>query len=859
MKKHNLVHFISILLIFCFTLGMTYTSAAKKESEDFTEFTCDKGISDLDYQSDREMLGDMQLVCQKGDFRFYFDPSSLFFAIENVTTGDIFSSNPYNAASSQSNQKALYSQLGISYGKNTDKVTSTMWSYDDCVKLSQFKAYKSKDGVKVVYSVGKDSSASVLPEVLSEKTFNKILDTLSGLAATQTKFLYSEYKKGDTLPKGFEDISFDTKVYIINQNLAPNEKERLEQNFANAKFSADDLKKEYSLLKFKADLSDSPNFKITVYYKLTQNGLSVRVPAKEIKFNKSLYYLLDISLLRYFGSQSYNGNDGFILIPDGSGAIVKFSENASGVSQIKNELYGTDYGITLPKEPSTVKAWHLPVFGMSNGNSAFLGIVEDGSGLTSLCFDVNGGIGSFYTAYPILTYAKSEAITTEAKVYSAYSTNNTLKIDENAYTGDYKVSYNLLCGNDIGYFDMARTLKNHYFNGDNGYTQKNIELAVQTIGAIKYPSTVLGVSYEATGKITSFAQNKEILQKLNDSGIKDLDLYLSAWRCGGFDNQVLNRFDPEKELGGKKDLQQLFGFCDKKDIGIYADITFAFAVKDRLFDNFSATHDSVKLLTSKIGGKMTVRPDLGEYDRDTFVYALSPVKYKNYLNKFVSKASKNKISSFAVNDTGMSLNSTFKKNSAINREQALNLVCEALKGVSQKAKLSFSGANDYILNYASRLTDIPVCDSSLKGVSYDIPFVQLVCYGNIPYSSCELNSESNIRYALLKCISAISSPKFVIGMENMDKIKLSKYTQYNSIAFNTRLDDLTSAYEYVFGAFKSVIGEKLVNHTTLSDGIARLEYSNGVSIYVNATNNDYSKDNIFVPAMDYKVFEKEEG
>ena len=288
MDKKYFAKIISLLLVICCVFSgcaeifLAPTHNKMKELS-YTAFNCESGITDLNYQSSTDMISDMQLICNKGDFEFYFDPSSLFFAVKSVSTGKIFTSNPYNASSSATNTSALHSQLSLNYGNNIDKVTSTLWSYDDCVKLNQFKVFKNESGVKVAYSIGKDAAASILPEILSEKTFNNILESLSGLAATQTKFLYTEYKNGSELPEKFKNISVDGSVYIINQNLSVSEKERLENNFEQAEFSLDDLKYEYAKLNYSASFTSTPNFKINVYYTLTEKGLSVTIPADEIQ------------------------------------------------------------------------------------------------------------------------------------------------------------------------------------------------------------------------------------------------------------------------------------------------------------------------------------------------------------------------------------------------------------------------------------------------------------------------------------------------------------------------------------------------------------------------------------------------
>lgn len=850
------------LRLICLILGLSLAFASfpaqaksKKAQEAFSAFTASGGITELNYSEPSLMLKDMQLVCIKGDFEFYFDPNSLFFGIKSISTGKIFTSNPYNAAASSlyngNTAKALNSQLILNYTPITNQKNSSMWSYDDCVALSQFEVFRSENGVKVIYSMGKEAGSSILPEIIGKAAFESITQNLSGFAATQIKFLYTEYPADKELPEGFESIKRSDSVFILNQNLTDTEKTRLEGYIKDSGFSAKDLEKEYSALGFSGGASKAPNFKVTVIYTLTEKGLTVTVPADEIEFDTESYYLLDIQLLKYFGSESNDGS-GFVFLPDGSGAVTEFSEKQNSVSQIRNELYGTDYGITLPETPSETKPWYLPVFGISNGDLGLLGIIDDGSGLATLSYDIAGGLGSFYTASPILTYAKSETVTTEAKVYSAYSTSNTVKFDENRYTGDYKINYFPLTGDSVSYYDMALICREHYFPEGAESVQSTLPLGIETLGAVNYPSTFLGFSYTATAAVTTFEQNIDMIEKLKNSGVEELSVSLSGWRKDGLDSSALTAFDPESKLGGKKDIKKLFEYGSSNGIPISADISFAFAVTDRLFDGFSATSDTVRLLTSKLGGKMAVRPDLGQYDRESFAYAVTPAKYSKFLDKFAAKAEKSEVSSLLVSDIGESLNSDFRKKKAINREQTLDLVTSALSK-QKDTELSFRGANAYILEYASSISDLPTDSSSLSGTDYSVPFVQLVCHGIIPCYGTELNSESDLKTALLKCISAVSSPKFVLGSDNMDKIKLSSHTQYNSVSFANRLDDCIEAYEYINGAFAQVCGETLIGHYTLAEGITKLDFSNGISVYVNITDSDYTSGNITVPAMDYKT------
>lgn len=848
----------SLFLIVALVMGI-FGSTAVAENAEQVEFKSDKtGIRELNFQSAAAAVEQMELVCESDTYEFYFDVKSLFFALKSKADGGITLSNPYDAAKAKifngNIANNLMSQIVVNY-TDMSNIPGTLWSYNDCVALEQFKVSRIENGVKVSLSIGKEAKTRILPSALSKDTYEKILSQIDdALAKAQMTYLYTEYgsdadndmiKKYPYLKKG--------SLYILKSDLTDTEKDRLESYLVKAGITSGDIDKEYEKIGISPEVAAYPNFKMDIEYTLDGSSFTVNIPAESIEFDRSNYHLLSLKVLEYMGAESHKiGDGGFLLIPDGSGAVAEYSDVASSDSQrqIVSRLYGSDDAISQPEKPDTNKIFYLPVFGHSNKDQSLFAVVEEGSGLCNLSFGVSGGEGSYYTAYPIFTYVASEELALEAKVSSAYSTRNTTVYDTNYYKGNYKIRYALFHGG-LTYSEMADYYR-EYLYVDKKRTYMSTTAALETVGTLLYDESFIGFSYRKSACLTGFESDKQILESLRKNGVKNAVLFLEAWRNGGLEYSVAKKFDPSGVLGGKKGLASLYELSND-DFKVYANTNLAYCVKDRMFDGFSANRDTVRLITKKLGVKMTLRPDTGLYDENLLMYAVTPSKYKNNTNSFLKSASKSGVNSFNVEGFGSSLTSDFKNGRRSNREESLTTIEKLLKDNSPKTDFSFSGANAYVLPYAKFVTDLPIEASGYAGESYSVPFVQLVLNGIVQYSVEALNTAENPKNILLGCLASGSIPKYTVAKENYDKIKRSSYTEYYSVEYDKWFSACVDAYKYLENATKAVNGAVVVKHTTLADGVTCSEYSNGVKIYVNRSTKEYLYENTAIKGQDYTV------
>ena len=85
---------------------------------------------------------------------------------------------------------------------------------------------------------------------------------------------------------------------------------------------------------------ETEQFSIPLEYRLRDGALDIRIPVKDIK-ERGEARISEIQVLPYF-LRGGNGEEGYLLIPDGSGALIDFSVPRPHAAPYKQKVYGRD-------------------------------------------------------------------------------------------------------------------------------------------------------------------------------------------------------------------------------------------------------------------------------------------------------------------------------------------------------------------------------------------------------------------------------------------------------------------------------------------------------------------------------------
>ena len=84
-------------------------------------------------------------------------------------------------------------------------------------------------------------------------------------------------------------------------------------------------------------------------------------------------------------------------------------------------------------------------------------------------------------------------------------------------------------------------------------------------------------------------------------------------------------------------------------------------------------------------------------------------------------------------------------------------------------------------------------------------------------------------------------------------MKYSGLKRYYATTYSNWKDDAVSIYSEVNEALKHVSGQTITAHEILDNGVKKVTYSNGITYYINTTNEDLTADGVKVPARSYEM------
>lgn len=223
---------------------------------------------------------------------------------------------------------------------------------------------------------------------------------------------------------------------------------RLEAVIVSGGYTQEELEKDNAENQVAAPEA-SITFRVPVEYTLDKDGFVARVVTEDIQCPSSAH-LLTLSLLPYFGAAGEK-EEGYMLVPDGSGALIRLNNGKASQGLYQACLYGDNLTAGRSDVLTEKQAVPLPVYGMRRQTAGFLAIIESGDALAAVNAAVSGGANRFNYVYPSFTLNQAEAA--DVPYYMATS----MYFYQKTMTReDLQVRYCFLNGEGSTYSGMAR-------------------------------------------------------------------------------------------------------------------------------------------------------------------------------------------------------------------------------------------------------------------------------------------------------------------------------------------------------------------------------------------------------------------
>lgn len=571
---------------------------------------------------------------------------------------------------------------------------------------------------------------------------------------------------------------------------------------------------------------------------LNSEGINAYVPYDSIyEDNPDEIVLSTIIIFPSLGATLMDEIPGYMVIPDGAGALIRYEDNESKfIAPFEERFYGINIGLNSLRESVLNYPLSMPIFGAVHGinQNAFIGIIEEGEFNARLLSYPNGSHNLPYN----LIFTKIDFKQTYRQSFSSDGTGGAMRyLDMN--TSNISINYNFLSGNESTYVGIANEYKEYLINNDilsSLEKSDNIDIFIQYLMADS-ENSFFG------SKVVKMSTVEEVLEMYKyfmDQGLVNQNVSLMGWNDGGYSGELPSDLDFENKLGSNNDFEDLIKYIniDNK----------VMLVNDYLFGSSDTNSLSYRQDVAKGSNRFKL-----ELYCDSCVHKDFYVLYPSVSKKLALKD----YSDYIKEDTEVlffniaSFLFSYYDSGQYIREDALNYYIEIME--------QYNGIGNYVYpysyayEYTTEFHGTPLYNSQLKYYDDLVPLLQIVLRGNIEMYSPYLNYNSLGREQILTLIDFGMNPSYVISSAPSSYLKDTDISNFFTTEFSLWKNSVVEEYNYINGALKYVDGEAIINREVLDLGIVRVTYANNVEIYINYTSSAYTYNSITINPMDYYV------
>lgn len=609
----------------------------------------------------------------------------------------------------------------------------------------------------------------------------------------------------------------------------------------------------------------------SVLYQLTEDGFSVTIPFEDFwehigegrvaqdRSTVSYWGIRDINVLPYFGAAGLE-DQGYMLIPDGSGALIEFNNQKSSYGAYSQEVYGRDPVLLLDRSLKSVKNVLMPVFGASFDDRGFLAVAEKG-GASAVVNAMNAGtLTSYNNVY--MTFRYRQSMSASRSVANGYGGNgslgSTVVVDNSYSDGYYRLGYHILDAEHADYVGMAQRYREYLVS--QGMEKKEAadeaSLYLTLYGGIEDTAYFLGVPYQTVEKLTSYEEAQEILRTLKESGVENLTVRYMGWQEDGLEASVPTKVRYEKELGGKKAYQSLMEYAENEGICIFPEVDFLNFYQSGAYSIHSdaiqaATHDTAYqyLYDLNTGNKMT----------ENRWQMLTPNKSLEAFTKLMGQKDKLYTDNICLGAVGSTLYSDFTaRSNAIHRDDTQVLWSQMVQDASEgEGSVMVETGNIYAAMYADYIANVTSESTGFNLADESVPFYQIVMHGYASYGTEPINLTADPDRALLKALETGSNPGFALIYTDPRTLADTRYNYLYNARFAGWADTMAEYYREAAPVLSAVAGHEITGHERIGERAYRTDYGAGGSVYVNYGKKDIQADGVTVEAGSYVYLEGE--
>ena len=570
------------------------------------------------------------------------------------------------------------------------------------------------------------------------------------------------------------------------------------------------------------------------------------------------YQLINVHLLENMGATAHN-DEGMMIVTDGSGAVINYNNGTTSGDNntYESKVYGEDLAVGKLFAGAITERVTMPVMATINktDNSGLVMIATDGDAYAIEHAMVTGqnvtDLNSCWFEFALRTTDKyfmgngNEPLT----VYEA----NGIK------AGNVSVTYYPVYGEDLSYKDAVNVYRDYLINTIGVQKKTTADSAPYYLtlygGTVKTQS-VMGFPVDIQTAATTYKEALEIVQKLENEGVDNIKIIYEDFNEAGIVGNVAASFQYSSLLGGKGDYTEFRNYVEGKGYDLFPSCDIMEFYKSG--NGYSFTLNSSKQITKAYATQTPFELAFGlpHLTKATWTI-LSPYYFTDIFNKLSNSFREEGATGISLNQASWLLYSDFSRENADGRSY---FVREDTIGIMQKGyqqlkdnglKVLAEAPNQYVIPYADQIKDVPLYSSNYDIFDYDIPFVEMVLHGLVPYTTKAINKSADAEELRLMALVTGTPIHYELMYENPNKFADSEYDTLYYTNYQGWLDRSVKEYKLFNDIVKSVSDAQITDYERISDHEMQSTFSNGTKIYVDLETGSITVNDQSYNAKDY--------
>lgn len=582
---------------------------------------------------------------------------------------------------------------------------------------------------------------------------------------------------------------------------------------------------------------DMPSKQMVIPIEVKLEGDSVVTRILDEGLREQDLSLLWIRLYPFFGAERSEGQEGYLFIPDGPGALIPFDPSSSNRKHIYREpVFGTDLAYSVNKEGSFRQRVILPVYGSKHGSRSFLAVLEEGAEQADILASPSGVFSTYNWITAQANYRMTYRQVTNKEKERSFMTYN----KEGRFGGDRATRYFLLDSGQSDYAGMAGRYRRYLMEtyGLKKLTPRSASVPMDVIVAGgDTADAMIGEQYIRTA---TTSQASQMIMRLHELGMENMTVRYWGWQKDGFGADG-TRHAVDKRLGGDQGMKDFVKLAHSLNIPVYLSTNY-------LFNSTGGAgfHERIHGMRDRGGSPLE--------NMASHAFAMNSLQDEVRYYKSLG------VDGLEIRGIGQQLNSDYNSRYGASRgenrvmqQTMVRLLREGIgKVIGYRSNFYLAPLTDGVANMVQEHSDDLFTQTG-------IPFAQIALHGLIPYSSKPTNERDEFREGFLRNLEFGANPSFFFTHEVNQEMKYARHLFFLNTAYRDWEETALQEYRALSEALGSVQDQFITGHRILADKVRETVYENGRRIVVNYDTVPYRYGNRTVEPEGYLVVEGREA